>query len=312
MQALNHPLVSGETGCLADENAQRLLSIFVEAGMSCLQQLSSVVEAQLKAKAQDEKTFLKFYRAGLTSITQWNSTMLRAEISDMETHYPELQKLHQYVIVSILSEASYASSLSSLSIPPLEDAYHIFLKRLVSEADVQRGVAFLGMPLLYRKVVFVQAFRNAYHDLCQKYIPVAKPEQKHLLAFRSERAPEVGEEWASQSCASGEKKKASSLVEAMEVVSRGPARSAAAPDAFEPASAKDGSKTVFLHNSPATLLQEEAEEEDGEVASAPPPPSPERKQTPLQQGISSLRLQDKKPGARSEEPGEAHVDVEDQ
>lgn len=303
MQALNHPFVSGETGCLADENAQRLLSIFVEAGMSCLQQLSTVVEAQLKAKAQDEKTFLKFYRAGLTSITQWSSTMLRAEISDMETHYPELQKLHQYVIVSILSEASYASSLSSLSIPPLEDAYHIFLKRLVSEADVQRGVAFLGMPLLYRKVVFVQAFRNAYHDLCQKYIPVAKPEQKQLWAFRSERTPEVGEEWASQSCASGEKKKASSLVEAMEVVSRGPARSAAAAtDVFEQASAKDGSKKVLLHNSPATLLQvEEAEEAEAASSPRPPPPSPERKQTPLQKGISSLLLQENKPGEEAKE-----------
>jgi hypothetical protein len=280
MQALGNPSFSGETGFLAEENAQRLLSIFLEAGMSCLTQLSSVVEVQLKAKALDDKNFLKFYRSGLMSIAQWPAGMLRAEISDLEAHYPELQKLHQYVVVSILSEATYASALSTWAVPPLEDAYHGFLKRLVAEVDVQRGAAFLEMPLIYRKVVFVQAFRNAYHDLCQKYTPAApSPERKPLGLQQREEDKDAAVLEDAQSCASGQARKPSSLFEAMEVVShRTTLRNAVEP------SVKDGSKKVFLHNSPATLHQDDEK---------PPEGVDDKQQTALQKGINCLQLVDK-------------------
>ena len=160
--------VSGDVGVLAEENAQRLISIFMEAGMSCILNLRNVVEKELRSKGKDLASFQKFYNSGLASIGQWSSDMLQVEVSDIEAHYPETCKLHQFVFVSVLSEAVYSNSMANLVIPTVSDTYHAFLKRLVGNSDVQRGLHFLEMPLCHRRVVFLEAFRNAYHDMARK------------------------------------------------------------------------------------------------------------------------------------------------
>jgi hypothetical protein len=160
--------VSGDVGVLAEENAQRLISIFMEAGMSCLLHLRDVVEKELRSKGKDLTTFPKFYKSGLASIGQWSSDMLQGEVADIEAQYPETRKLHQFVFVSVLSEAVYSNGMTNLMIPSVSETYHSFLKRLVGNADVQRGAQFLEMPLCHRRVVFLDAFRNAYHDMARK------------------------------------------------------------------------------------------------------------------------------------------------
>ena len=293
MSPLLTSLVSGEAGLLADENAQRLLSIFMEAGMSCLAQLKSVVDAQLRARGKDEALFNKYYTNGLTSISQWPTTMLRGEIADIEAHYPELQKLHQFVLLSVLSESPLApSSMESLSIPPVADAYHGFLKRLVCEADVQRGGAFLDLPLIYRKVVFVQAFRNAYHDLAQKYhsaLPQLKPGSftSKLAASKKDQEEDQGSVAHSQSTAgeevASERKHKSRLHKAIAAASEG---------SFGATPRPNGDKSVLLLNSPASLLHEELEDASKDAAISP-------KTSALQEGIRTV--QQCKEGKQSEE-----------
>jgi len=160
--------VSGDVGVLAEENAQRLISIFMEAGMSCILHLRDVVERELRSKGKDFTNFPKFYKSGLASIGQWSSDMLQGEVSDIEAQYPETRKLHQFVFVSVLSEAVYSNGMANLMIPSVSETYHAFLKRLVGNSDVQRGIQFLEMPLCHRRVVFLDAFRNAYHDMARK------------------------------------------------------------------------------------------------------------------------------------------------
>jgi len=161
--------VSGDVGVLAEENAQRLISIYMEAGMSCILHLRDVVEKELRSKGKDLTTFPKFYKFGLASIGQWSTDMLQAEVADIEAQYPETRKLHQFVFVSVLSEAVYSNGTSNLVIPSISETYHAFLKRLVGSSDVQRGTQFLEMPLCHRRVVFLDAFRNAYHDMARKF-----------------------------------------------------------------------------------------------------------------------------------------------
>lgn len=304
-------LVAGEAGLLAEENAQRLLSIFMEAGMSCLVQLHKVVETQLKAKSRDDALFVKYYRNGLSSIAQWPSTMVRGEIADIEAHYPELQKLHQFVFISVMNEAAYASAMENFSVPPVFDAYHGFLKRLVGETDVQRGGSFLDLPLIYRKVVFVQAFRNAYHDLAQKhYIAppaplVERPSQKRAprapLAgpgLRSESARDGGSSAASQpddDAGSGKPSRRSRLQDAIALAAT------AGQEPSAPPALKYGEKSVLLLNSPATLLQpEEPPPGRREDCGSEDEAEPKAPTSALQEGIRSLQKRDKEATGREE------------
>jgi len=162
--------VSGDVGVLADENAQRLVSIFMEAGMSCLQNLRDVVENGLRSKAKDLSSFSRLYSSGLASILNWSSEMLQGEVADMEAQYPETRKLHQFVFVSILSEAAYSNvAVGNFTIPSVPETYHAFLRRIVSSHDVRKGVAFMDSPLFQKRVVFLDCFRNAYHDMARRY-----------------------------------------------------------------------------------------------------------------------------------------------
>ena len=291
MSSIPKTAVLGETGFLAEENAQRLLSIFMEAGMTCLAQLRAVVESELRSRHQDEGLFDRYYKSGLVSISQWPINMVRSEIADIEAHYPEMQKLHQFVFISVISEAAYASTMEHFSVPPVVDVYHGFLRRLVGETDVQRGVSFLEQPLIYRKVVFVQAFRNAYHDLAQKHY-VAPPGFKDAAFSLRNRKPGAASAQEDDAQSRAETRGAaddalskgsgkSRLHAAMSVVSQGK----------ELAEPREGEKSVLLLNSPATLLEQE--EPPGPSDAPPRPPSA------LQEGIR--QLQDKA-GQASEAP----------
>jgi hypothetical protein len=163
-------VVSGDVGLLADENAQRLVSIFMEAGMSCLQNLRDVVEKELVSKGKDPSFFQRLYAPGLASISQWSIDMLQGEVVDIEARYPETTSLHQFVYLSLLSEAAYSQKIPNVVVPSLPETYHAFLKRLVTAWDVQRGQCFFQMPQSQRRVVFLEAFRNAYHDMARRCV----------------------------------------------------------------------------------------------------------------------------------------------
>jgi hypothetical protein len=306
MSSIPAALVAGEAGLLAEENAQRLLSIFMEAGMSCLVQLHKVVETQLKAKGRDDALFARYYRNGLASIAQWPSTMVRGEIADIEAHYPELQKLHQFVFITVMSEAACASAMENFTVPPVFDAYHGFLKRLVGETDVQRGGSFLELPLIYRKVVFVHAFRNSYHDLAQKHY-LAPPAPLLERAAGQRRSPLVApargqparddESVAAPSSSrpdEGAGSRASGRSRLHDAIALAAAAGKEEPPACSPG-LKNGEKSVLLLNSPATLLS---------PAEAPAPeealkPEPAASPSALQEGIRSLQQRDK--GAKETE-----------
>ena len=290
MSSIPVTLVAGEAGLLAEENAQRLLSIFMEAGMSCLVQLRTVVDTQLKAKSRDDALFNKYYRSGLASIAQWPSAMVRGEIADIEAHYPELQKLHQFVFISVMSEAAYASAMENFTVPPVFDAYHGFLKRLVGEADVQRGGSFLELPLIYRKVVFVEAFRNAYHDLAQKHY-ITPPGFTDRTTAKKASLPATpstsgrGEQEsvapsASQSDEGSREGRKSRLHDAIAAASKDPVL-------------KNGEKSVLLLHSPGTLLRadEAGDSKRDEVPAQAPEEDAEAAKHPrsvLQEGINQL------------------------
>lgn len=297
MSSIPKTAVLGETGFLAEENAQRLLSIFMEAGMTCLAQLRAVVESELRSRRQDEGLFDRYYKSGLVSISQWPISMVRSEIADIEAHYPEMQKLHQFVFISVISEAAYTSTMEHFSVPPVVDVYHSFLRRLVGETDVQRGVSFLEQPLIYRKVVFVQAFRNAYHDLAQKHY-VAPPSFKDTAFSLRSRKP--GAAFA-QGSPPAQEDDAQSQVETLgaadDALSKGSGKSrlhtamSVVSQGKELAEAREGEKSVLLLNSPATLMEQEEPPGPGEA----PPRAP----SALQEGIR--QLQDKA-GQASEAP----------
>jgi len=167
--------VSGDVGMLAEENAQRLVSIFCEAAMACLGSLREVVAARGGAAA--------YYARGLTYMRQWPVDTLNEEVARIEAQYPEAQALHKYVVICALAEASSSQSVANLGIPPLAETYHAFLKRVVASPDVQRVPEFLDSPMLQRRVVFLDAFRNAFHDaarrsLCARRATEGPPEKR--------------------------------------------------------------------------------------------------------------------------------------
>ena len=156
--------VTGDVGVLAEENAQRLVSIFAEAATSCLGSLHEVAEARSKPGA----VRLQAYARGLASVRNWSLDMLNAEIARLEAQYPETATLHRFVVISMLSEAAYAHAIASLHVPPLAETYHAFLKRVFACSDTQDVARFLDAPLAQRRVVFIDAFRNAYHDVARR------------------------------------------------------------------------------------------------------------------------------------------------
>jgi len=296
--------VSGDVGVLADENTQRLISIFVEAGMSCLLNLRDVVEKEMLSRGRgggggglSTASFLKYYSSGLASIGQWSMDMLQQEVADIEAQYPETFKLHQFVFVSMLSETVYSRTLPGLLVPAVAETYHAFLKRLVASTDVQRGPSFLEEPLAHRRVVFLEAFRNAYHDMARKTsgthleMPanasfalsgraagdgagfedegseVLRPKQPSTFSGHKRLAPEArGARDKPQPAPSeeGARSSKSRLEKAMEE-----ARSEATPTPPRAPPGPDGSRAVLLMDSPPTFFEEEQTETVQQGGGAP-------------------------------------------
>jgi hypothetical protein len=150
---------------LALENAQRLVSIFCEAAMSCLGSLREVAERRGGSEAARQQA----YARGLGCIRQWSVEVLHEEVAAMEAQYPEASALHRYVTVAAVSElADNFATVPGVVVPPLAETYHAFLKRVVAAPDVSRLAAFLEAPMAHRRVVFLDAFRNAYHDTARR------------------------------------------------------------------------------------------------------------------------------------------------
>lgn len=158
------PLVApGEVGLLADENAQRLCTIFSESAWGCLMTLRDM------SAGHGPSRFQGLYRAGLACVQNWNADVVREEVSRLQAQYPEANTIFQYVYVLLIKEVGDDASIATgPSFPALEEVYHVFLCRLCACPDVAIGERFFSMPLLERRVVYIDCFRNAFHDVLRR------------------------------------------------------------------------------------------------------------------------------------------------
>lgn len=157
--------VSGDVGMLADENAQRLVSIFQEGATLFLVDVKEAVLAANPVK-QQQVAFVRF----LATARGWTQDVTQPVVAKLEATYPETSVLHRYVVISVLSEAAYAQGITVLNVPPVAEAFNVFLQRVTSSSDVQDVPHFLAAPLAHRRVVFLEAFRNAYHDVARRHL----------------------------------------------------------------------------------------------------------------------------------------------
>ena len=160
--AVDRAAASGEVGLLGEEAAQRLLAIFAEAGAACLRQIHALCAAHADSKYE------ALLSVGLDLVLKWDADVVHEEAVRLETAYPEVPTLHSYVHLWLLDRLCSDVELGSLSVPPVNEAYAGFMKRLVAHADVRAGVRFTESPELYRRTVYVDCFRGAYHDLLQR------------------------------------------------------------------------------------------------------------------------------------------------
>lgn len=159
--------VTGDVGFLADENAQRLVSIYVEEISDTLTCLREAVHSHVRLTkgACPRATFER----GLAVLQQCSADALVEQVAAMQARYPETDVLHRYVLVSLLSEAAYAEAMTSLVLPTVVETYHAFARRVALHPDARQGLAFLDQPLAARRVVYLDAFRNAMHDQARHY-----------------------------------------------------------------------------------------------------------------------------------------------
>jgi len=195
--------VSGDVGFLADENAQRLVSIYIEDVSATLQCLRETVEAHLKGAsgACVQTTFER----GLAVLRQCSADSVAEQVAALQARYPETEVLHRYVLVSLLSEAAYAEGMHTLLLPSVAETYHAFTRRVASHPDVQQTLGFLQQPLAARRVVFLDAFRNAMHDQARRCIgrqPLRAPEAEPPSASKPGRLTEAVQAAKARSAAS--------------------------------------------------------------------------------------------------------------
>jgi len=156
-------LAAGEVGLLSDENAQRLCSIFSESAWSCLATLRDMSARHGAAR------FRELYTAGLSCVRNWNADVVREEVVRLQAQYPEADTVFQYVYVLLIKEVGDdATSATGPSFPSIEEAYHVYLCRLCACPDVAGGDAFFSLPLLERRIVYLDCFRNALHDVLRR------------------------------------------------------------------------------------------------------------------------------------------------
>jgi hypothetical protein len=156
-------LAAGEVGLLADENAQRLCSIFSESAWGCLSTLRDM------SARHGVVRFQELYCAGLACVRNWNADVVREEVVRLQAQYPEATTVFQYVYVLLIKEVGDdACSATGPTFPSLEEAYHVYLCRLCACPDVAGGDRFFSLPLLERRVVYIECFRNALHDVLRR------------------------------------------------------------------------------------------------------------------------------------------------
>jgi len=153
---------SGEVGLLGEEAAQRLLSIFVEAAMSCLGQIRSM------SMQHGDGKFNALFQVGLDLVQRWEADVVQEEVIRVVTIYPEVPALHSYAFLWLLDRLCGDCDIKTLEVPPLSDVYAGFMKRVAAHRDVRQGRSFLAGPELHRRTVFVEAFRGCYHDVLQR------------------------------------------------------------------------------------------------------------------------------------------------
>lgn len=161
-------LACGEVGLLGEEGAQRLLSVFSEFASVCLHQIYEMSYSHGAEKCQ------ALYKVGLDLVARWDGDVLHEETVRMETSYPEVPALHSFVYLWLLDRCFPDRDLLSLAVPPLPDAYAIFMRRVSQHADVAKGRAFIDNPEVFRRTIFIDAFRGAYHDLMQRKLREAR------------------------------------------------------------------------------------------------------------------------------------------
>lgn len=105
---------------------------------------------------------------GLDLVLKWDAEVVHEETVRLETAYPEVPTLHSYTYLWLLDRLCSDRDLGSLSVPPVTEAYAGFMKRLVAHSDVRAGRSFAEGPELFRRTVYVECFRGAYHDLLQR------------------------------------------------------------------------------------------------------------------------------------------------
>lgn len=147
---------------MADENAQRLCTIFSETAWDCLLTLRDMISGHDSARFDD------LYEAGLSCVRGWNSEVVREEVLKFQSTYPETSTLFKYVYVLLLKEVGDDFDLATQRMPNLEECYHLFLCRVCSSSDVKRGASFFSQPLLQRKALYIECFRNAMHDVLRR------------------------------------------------------------------------------------------------------------------------------------------------
>ena len=150
------------------EGAQRLLSVFSEFASLCLRQIHDM------SYSHGQDKFQALYKVGLDLVARWDGDVLHEETVRMETSYPEVPALHSFVYLWLLDQCFLDKDLGTLAVPPLPDAYAIFMRRVAQHADVAKGRVFMDHPEVFRRTVFIDAFRGAYHDLVQRRLRVAR------------------------------------------------------------------------------------------------------------------------------------------
>ena len=155
-------VTQGDVGILSEEPGQRLLSVFSEAAQECLDALNSMARQHAASK------YAHLFSAGIACIGTWNCDVIKEEIAKINAKYPECEDLYQHTYLSLLSALIPDSTVDF--VPPMEDFYLAFMKRIVQAQDVKRGADFFLFPFAHRRFVYVECFRNSLHDVLRKSV----------------------------------------------------------------------------------------------------------------------------------------------
>ena len=164
VREMNDVTAVGEVGLFADEVAQRLCSVFGEAAHGCLDTLK-----KLSSGRGGPEKFLGLYQAGLATVPQWTVDIIQDEVARMEAKYSESQLLLHYVYVLLINLVDPTNVAAPSYIPSLVEVYHLFLKKVCANPDVQLGSRFLDQSFACKRAIFLECLRMALHDLVRQH-----------------------------------------------------------------------------------------------------------------------------------------------